>query len=97
MFAFNVLRGRMNSPCLSLKLRLNEPVRLLRREDFLLLDRHRTNYGLFEPVTNVSRTFNLFSNLYDSLVTRGQFRKDVRLMTLTNEMLMRQGFLLEVT
>lgn len=97
MFVFDVLRERINSPSLSLKIRLNEPERSLRSVDYLLLDRHRTNYGLFEPITNVSRTFNMFSHLYDLLVTRNQFRSRVRLMPLSNAMLSRHGFLLEVT
>lgn len=56
-----------------------EPLRFLRNANFFFLDCHLTNYGLFEPVTNMSRTFNLFSR-----VTRYQFRSIVRSAILTN-------------
>lgn len=72
----------------------DEPLRSLRNLDYLLLDRHRTNYGRFEPVNDMSRTFNLFAHLYDDQVTRWQFRTRVRSMILTNDALRRSGFLL---
>ena len=96
LFVFDILRGRVKAPGLSTMLRVNEPPRPLRDEDYFLLDHHKTNYGLFEPVTNMSRTFNLFAHLYDELVTRDQFRLRVRSLKLTDEMLKRHGFMITI-
>lgn len=92
LFVFDILRGRIKVPSLFLKLKLNEPIRVLRTTNHLLVDVHRTNYGSFEPINNMSRTFNLFSHLYNLIVSRHAFRLAVRSMVLTDSVLQRHGF-----
>lgn len=94
MFVFDLLRGRICAPQLLLKLQLNEPVRVLRRVNYLTLVRHRTNYGMFEPINNLSRIFNMFAHLYDLQVTRNAFRLAVKTLNLTDSILRNHGFLL---
>lgn len=91
MFVFDILKGRIDAPALVLKLKRSQPLRSLRYGDYLTLDRHRTNYGQFEPVNDMSRTF---AHLYGDQMTRWQFRAKIRSAVLTNDMLRRGGFLL---
>lgn len=94
MFVFDLLRGRVDSSELRSKLRINVPSRQLRCEPFLILDSHRTNYGLYEPVNSVARAFNIFSDCYDRNVTRQRFRSSVRSKALSDSVLRRHGFLI---
>lgn len=94
MFVFDVLSGRVNCPQLLSKFRVNEPLRTLRNADYLTLQRHRVNYGLFEPVNNMTRVFNVFAHFFGSSSTRHQFRSAVRSMDLTDAMLNRLGFMI---
>lgn len=94
LFVFDSLRGRVDAPTLASKLRRNESLRSLRNDSFWSLAGHRTNYGQFEPVNDMSRTFNLFAHFYDERLTRFQFRSSIRSAVLTNEMLRKNGFLL---
>lgn len=96
MFVFDVLSRRINAPCLHSKFRLNEPVRLLRNVNYLTLDNYRVNYGLFEPINNASRVFNMFAHLYTIAVSRYQFRAAVKSMVSTDMILQRHGFLLKI-
>lgn len=81
LFVFDMVRGRINAAILLSK--FNVPTRPLRNTNYPLLDRHRTNYELFEPVTNMSRIFNKCSHLYSDSITRQVFRSAVCSLILT--------------
>lgn len=97
MFVYDVLTGRVDSPDLASKFEINAPIRSLRETSFMVLARHRSNYGLFEPVNNLSRVFNLFSRAYGDSVSRSAFRSSVRSFVLTDSMLKKHGFLLSAS
>ena len=50
----------------------------IRYHDYLLVMQHRTNYGYYEPVSNMSMEFNRFAYLLDHSDSRDVFRKSVR-------------------
>lgn len=88
LFVFDLLKGRINTPDLLGKLNVSVPLRSLRNHQFIRLERHRTDYGFFEPITNMSRIFNrllvlLNINRLDTL-TRQSFRYASRSLDLTS-------------
>lgn len=93
LFVYDILTGRVDSPELLDKFKVNVPTRNFRNSRYLVLARHRSNYGLFEPVNNLSRIFNLFSHHQAVSATRGAFRSLVRSTVLTDANLKRHGFL----
>lgn len=96
MFVFDVLTGRLDSPNLASKFQINVPTRTLRNDSFLVLARHRSNYGLFEPVNNLPRIFNMFAQFYAVTAGRFAFRSAVKSFALTDSLLERHGFLLRL-
>lgn len=74
MFIFDLLSGRTDSATLLLKINLYAPSRSLRLQSFLCPDFHRTNYGLSEPITNMSIIFNKFAQIYEPHLQRERFR-----------------------
>lgn len=78
MFEYDLLIDRLRAPRLLSKFKINDPVRSLRNADYLSLSSHRVNYGPFEPVNNMSRAFNMFSDVYRTSVSRYGFRLAVR-------------------
>lgn len=93
-FVFDVLTGRVDSADLASRFQVNDPTRALRNTSFLILARHRSNYGLYEPVNNLSRIFNMFAHFYSDSIDRSAYRMAVRSFTLTDSILKRHGFLL---
>lgn len=64
VFAFDCLQGVINSAELLSKFNISIPARSLRNHDFLQPDYHRTNYGLNDPISAMSRSFNSqYSNI----------------------------------
>lgn len=55
MFVYDALTGRLYSPGLASKFdfEVNVPNNSLKETSFQLLTRHRSNYGLFEPVKDI--------------------------------------------
>lgn len=96
MFVFDMLNNRIDAPNLCSKLSINRPNRSIRNASYLVLDNHRFNYGLFEPVNNLSRIFNMFAHLYSGSISRFVFRRCIKLFVLTEAMLKRNGFLLSI-
>lgn len=82
LFVYDLLSGRIKSPALLSLVRFNNPVRTFRRTELLVVDFHRTDYGQHEPMNNIVRMFNYFSDLYDQSLTRNVFRTRVRSMQL---------------
>jgi len=83
MFAFDLLRGRIDAPGLMSRIQLKIPVRTFRSNDFFVVPFHRTEYGQQEPVNMMLRMFNFFSRLYTDSVSRREFRSKVRSMELS--------------
>ena len=73
-FVFDITTGRINAPYLLSVLNFRIPFRATRSVDTFRLPIHRTNYGQFEPMNNMSRLFNCVSNIYDLNLTRVSFR-----------------------
>jgi hypothetical protein len=79
MFTFDILTNRKNAPDLLSMFDFNIPPRSLRVSNFFRVSQHRTNYGLFSPISNLSYTFNRFSSCFDFHVSRVSFRRAVEL------------------
>lgn len=77
MFVFDVLSGRLDSSALLWNFKISQPVGKLRNVHYLSVERHRTNYGLLEAVSFMSRAFNVLAHLFDSTVTRYTVRATV--------------------
>lgn len=82
LFVFDLLCDRINSSNLSSKIRLNDPVRSFRKNEFLVVEYHRTDYGQHEPMNSLARMFNAFSHLFDESLSKNVFRDKVRSMPL---------------
>jgi hypothetical protein len=65
MFIFDVLVGRVNSPSLLSVLNLIAPRYPTRGTEFLRIDFHQTNYGIYEPMSSAMRQFNEVIGLFD--------------------------------
>jgi hypothetical protein len=76
MFIFDDLSGRVNSPSLLPVLDLITSQYPTRGTEFLLIDFHRTNYGIHEPMSSAMRQFNEVIRLFDFGLTRDQFLKE---------------------
>jgi hypothetical protein len=46
--------------------------------EFLFVEFHRTNYGIYEPVNAAVRGFNEFAGLFDFNITRDTFLKRIK-------------------
>ena len=74
-FVYDLLSDHIDSSHLLSLLKISIPTRTSSRNyDPLLIDRHRTKYGTFEPMTNMCRTFNSAKHLFDFNVSRSMFR-----------------------
>lgn len=82
LFVFDLLRNRIRASNLSSMIRLNDPIRQLRSNEFLVVDYHRTDYGQHEPMNSLARMFNAFSHLYDHSLSKAAFREKVKSMSL---------------
>lgn len=75
LFVFDLLSGRIDAPNLLSLIDFNIPSRTLRNHEFLRLQRRRTNYGLSEPIRDMSSIFNDVSHLFEFGLNRFVFRK----------------------
>lgn len=88
-FVFDLLRGRLDAPGILSHVKLNRdvvsdrPVRHSRESRFLVIHRHRTDYGQHEPINDLCMNFNRFSHLYSSVISRDAFRCKVQTMKVT--------------
>ena len=80
-FVFDVLDGRYNTPFITFSVVFNDPTRSLRFHDCLTVDRHRTDYGRYEPINNMCLLFNQFAHLYHAGMSRDVFRAGVKNMS----------------
>lgn len=56
----------------------------LRSVRYLVLDCHRSNYGVFEPVNYIWRVFNMFAHLYNGSIGCYSFRAAEKSCILTD-------------
>ena len=94
MFVYDLFSGRVDSRALLANLSVNSVTRSLRNVRYLVLERHRSNYGMFESVDYVSRAFNVFAHFYSHTIDRSAFKSLVRSYVVTDDVLKRNGFLL---
>jgi hypothetical protein len=73
MFIFDILSGRVNSTNLLSLISINAPWYHTWTSDFLLVDFHRTNYGIHKPLNGAVQSFNEFAGLFDLHLSRHQF------------------------
>ena len=57
------------------------PAYQTRGREFLFIEFHRTNYGVFEPINAAVRGFNEFAGLFDFNITRDRFVDRIRAVT----------------
>jgi hypothetical protein len=79
MFIFDVVSGRVNLPNLWSVLDLITPRYPTRGAEFLRIDFHRTNYGMYEPMSSAIRQFSEVIGLFDFGLTLDQFLNRLRL------------------
>lgn len=78
MFVADVLQGRISSSFILQKLSLIVPSRALRpRRELLAIECHRTNYGKYEPVTNMIKVFNSNIVNFDFHNSRTEFKSNL--------------------
>lgn len=75
LFVFDVLSSRINSTTILSLIDFNVPHRQLRNYNLLRIPHHRTDYGNFEPVTNMMSIFNGVCDDFDFNINRAAFRQ----------------------
>lgn len=65
LFLHKVLIGLMDSPEILAAISINASSRVLRSRALLQIRFHRTNYGSFEPLSNMCRCYNKYSQFID--------------------------------
>ena len=74
MFVFDLISGQCKSSKLASLVKFNAPLRQLRSHELLHVGFHRTNYGMFEPISAACRAFNQVSECYVAGISRDSFR-----------------------
>jgi hypothetical protein len=76
LLVFDLLSGKIDSPKLLSQINLSVSSYQTRgrdRREFLFVEFHRTNYGIYEPINAAVRGFNEFAGLFDFNITRDTF------------------------
>ena len=81
LLVFDLLSGKIDSPNLLTQIVLSVPAYRTRGREFLYVEFHRTNYGVFEPINAAVRGFNEFAGLYDFNLTRDTFLNRIKAVT----------------
>lgn len=74
-FIVKILQGNTISSEILQNIHLAVPGKLLRKNNFLEIKHHRTNYGMNEPINSMSINFNEISHLFDFNITLPHFFK----------------------
>ena len=69
-FIYDLLTNRIDAPELRSLVIINIPTRHLRTHEFLTINRHRTNYGFYEPLNQLCMAFNV-SHTCTAIPSRG--------------------------
>lgn len=75
IFIHQLLNGSIDAPEILSLISINVANRNLRTRLFLRIQYHRTNYGLFEPVSNMCRIYNNYFNLIDLNSSKAQIKR----------------------
>jgi hypothetical protein len=78
LLVFDVLSNKITSSHLLSDVCLRVPFYPTRRNEFLHVDNHRTNYGTFEPINAAVSCFNEIAGFFDFNMSRIQFLEIVR-------------------
>ena len=81
LLVFDLLSGKIDSPNLLTQIGLSVPSYQTRGREFLFVEFHRTNYGVFEPINAAVRGFNEFAGHFDFNLTRDVFINRIRAVT----------------
>ena len=81
LLVFDLLSGKIDSPNLLTQIGLSVPSYQTRGREFLFVEFHRTNYGVFEPINAAVRGFNEFAGLFDFNLTRDVFINRITAVT----------------
>lgn len=76
-FVYDLLMSRTDASNLLSLIDINVPSRSFRNHTFLRMRPHRTNYGSFEPINNMSRIVNSADSVLDFNLSRNVFRQRV--------------------
>jgi hypothetical protein len=75
---FDLLSGKIDSPKLLSQINLSVPSYPTRGREFLFVEFHRTNYGIYEPINAAVRGFNELVGLFDFNITRDTFLNRIK-------------------
>jgi hypothetical protein len=78
LLVFDLLSGKIDSPKLLSQINLSVPSYQTRGREFLFVEFHRTNYGIYEPINAAVRGFNEFAGLFDFNITRDTFLNRIK-------------------
>lgn len=78
VFAMDCMLGRINSPEIVSFFSVTVPARSLREHSFFHVPFHRTNYGMSEPITSMSRASNHVFHVLDFNLTRSELKNRLR-------------------
>jgi hypothetical protein len=77
-FIFSIIQGYSDSPFILNSISFEVPSRTLRDHNFLHIPHHRTNYGMHEPITSMSKSFNKISNIFDFNISKNHFKSSLK-------------------
>jgi Reverse transcriptase (RNA-dependent DNA polymerase) len=78
LLVFDLLSGKIDSLNLLSQINLSVPSYQTRGREFLFVEFHRTNYGIYEPINAAVRGFNEFAGLFDFNKTRETFLNRIK-------------------
>ena len=78
LFIFDLLSNRIDAPNLLSLIDFSVPSRRLRNPCFLRMGLHRTNYGKYDPLKNMSKLFNYYSEDFDFGLSHEIFKSNIR-------------------
>jgi hypothetical protein len=78
LLVFDLLSGKIDSPKLLSQINLSVSSYQTQLREFLFVEFHRTNYGIFEPINAAVRSFNEFASLFDLNITRDTFLNRIK-------------------
>ena len=84
-FMFDLFFGRIDSSHILLLINFTVPMVSLRSSNLLRFNFHRTDYGYFEPITNMVRFFNDVGYLFDFSMSRFQFKRIIETLFILSE------------
>jgi hypothetical protein len=77
LLVFDLLSGKIVSPKLLSQINLSVPSYQTRGREFLFVEFHRTNYGIYEPINAAVEGFNEIDGLFDLNI--GKERKGIQM------------------